>query len=157
MLHACPCCQSLKALRRLTPWQARHSQRMRWCSGRAQAGRVRLQVTIGAVQIDFLGEPTTGNLHLVQREGARGVSGVHALGLRHTGDVFDAPLEQLRANQQVLAALQAKNSNPVFHACKLINRRMQGMTCFCAGGASRCSLNRQADFNFSRKSRPHTT
>ncbi|KAK9835055.1 hypothetical protein WJX81_007524 [Elliptochloris bilobata] len=53
-------------------------------------------------EIDFLGEPTTGNLHLVQREGGEGSSGVHVLGLRHTGDVFDVPLEQLRANQQAM-------------------------------------------------------
>ena len=38
---------------------------------------------------------------------------MHALGLRHTGDVFDAPLEQLRANQQVCVAnIQAKTPSP---------------------------------------------
>ena len=73
---------------------------MSWRSSRAQAARMCCFHRRCCAQIDFLGEPTTGNLHLVQREGARGVSGVHALGLRHTGDVFDAPLEQLRANQQ---------------------------------------------------------
>lgn len=53
-------------------------------------------------QIDFLGEPTTGNLHLVQRGGEEGAAGgVHALGLCSMGDVFEAPTEQLRARQQV--------------------------------------------------------
>ena len=74
------------------------------CSGSARSVHARWRLTLGVAQIDFLGEPTTGNLHLVQREGAQGASCVHALGLRHTGDVFDAPPEQLRANQQVRGA-----------------------------------------------------
>jgi hypothetical protein len=65
------------------------------------------------LQIDFLGEPTTGNLHLVQRgteDGAHG--GVHALGLRSMGDVFEAPIEQLRARQQVRALARKGQRRP---------------------------------------------
>lgn len=51
------------------------------------------------MQIDFLGEPTTGNLHLVQRVTSEGLANV--LGLRQFDDIFSVPYRELRQNQQV--------------------------------------------------------
>ncbi|CAL8467153.1 g6689 [Coccomyxa elongata] len=51
-------------------------------------------------EIDFLGEPTTGNLHLVQRVTSEGLANV--LGLRQFDDIFSVPYRDLRQNQQGL-------------------------------------------------------
>lgn len=45
-------------------------------------------------EVDFLGESTTGNLHLVGRERERGISNV--LGLSSVGDIVDMPVSELR-------------------------------------------------------------
>lgn len=50
-------------------------------------------------QVDFLGESTEGNLHLVSR--ASNKSAKTVLGLLHPRDILETPIEQLKAAQQV--------------------------------------------------------
>ena len=57
------------------------------------------QLPACCAQIDFLGEPTTGNLHLVQRAASEGAANV--LGLRHFDDIFSVPYRLLQQSQQV--------------------------------------------------------
>ena len=68
ILCACPRHQVWKFC--ADSWQARHSQHTSRCSVRAQNGRVCLHETLDSVQIDFLGEPTTGNLNELVQQGA---------------------------------------------------------------------------------------
>ena len=132
MLRAFPRCQVWSSAQTGSMGAPSSLLRTSQCSSTAQIGHVYLHFTLCSAQIDFLGEPTTGNLHLVQREGARGVSGVHALGLRHTGDVFDAPLEQLRANQQV------RGDPPLSQTCNPCIACVQAHTGAQAGVPSMC-------------------
>lgn len=62
---------------------------------------------VWAMQIDFLGEPTTGNLHLVQRVASEGLANV--LGLKRFDDIFSVPYRELRQNQQVIAQLHTSD------------------------------------------------
>lgn len=50
-------------------------------------------------QVDFLGESTTGNLHLVGREQEHGIGNV--LGLASVDDIVDMPVNQLRQATKV--------------------------------------------------------
>ena len=57
------------------------------------------------MQVDFLGESTEGNLHLVRPAGepegaAKGI--IDVLGLTQPEDVFSVPLASLRDSKQVL-------------------------------------------------------
>ena len=63
------------------------------------------------MQIDFLGEPTTGNLHLVQRVASEGLANV--LGLKHFDDIFSVPYRELRQNQQVVTLLSLIDCNAI--------------------------------------------
>lgn len=49
--------------------------------------------------MDFLGESTTGNLHLVGRERERGIGNV--LGLSSVDDIVDMPVSELRKATKV--------------------------------------------------------
>ncbi len=53
-----------------------------------------------SVQIDFLGESTTGNLRFVQRVKSEGI--VNVLGLQQLDDIITIPYRELKRSQQVL-------------------------------------------------------
>lgn len=53
-----------------------------------------------ALQVDFLGEPTTGNLHLVEKR-ASSKGGANVLGLQKIDDIFSIPFGQLKEKQHV--------------------------------------------------------
>lgn len=52
------------------------------------------------LQIDFLGESTTGNLRFVQRVRSEGI--VNVLGLQQLDDIVTIPYRELKTSQQVL-------------------------------------------------------
>ena len=56
-------------------------------------------------QIDFLGESTTGNLHLELRQGIikdlRSAGVVNVLGMHTLDDIYTLPLESLKKSTQV--------------------------------------------------------
>lgn len=56
-------------------------------------------ITLCLLQVDFLGEPTTGNLHLVERVSTQGLANV--LGLQNMDDIFTIPFRELKEKQQV--------------------------------------------------------
>ena len=51
------------------------------------------------LQIDFLGEITTGNLHLVDQVSTEGT--INVLGITHLSDIVDVSYEALKASQKV--------------------------------------------------------
>ena len=51
------------------------------------------------LQVDFLGESTSGNLHLVDQEHHRGMGNV--LGLEDVDAIVDMPVEELRRHTKV--------------------------------------------------------
>ena len=53
-----------------------------------------------ALQVDFLGEPTTGNLHLVEKR-ASSKGGANVLGLQKIDDIFSIPFGELKEKQHV--------------------------------------------------------
>ena len=59
--------------------------------------------------MDFLGEPTTGNLHLVERVSTQGVANV--LGLQKMDDIFTIPFSDLKEKQQVTNPAAALSSS----------------------------------------------
>ena len=60
------------------------------------------------LQVDFHGEPTTGNLHLVERVSTQGVANV--LGLQKIDDIFTIPFSDLKAKQQVTASAMLRRA-----------------------------------------------
>lgn len=55
-------------------------------------------------QVDFLGESTEGNLHLVSRASHKGITKI--LGLSSSGDILSVPINQLKSSQEVRDVLQ---------------------------------------------------
>ncbi|KAK9819835.1 hypothetical protein WJX72_002959 [[Myrmecia] bisecta] len=53
-----------------------------------------------SAEVDFLGEVTTGNLHLVERVNSEGI--VNVLGLSQLNDIFDMPYTKLKAAQKAI-------------------------------------------------------
>lgn len=68
------------------------------------------------LQVDFLGEPTTGNLHLVERVSTQGVANV--LGLQKMDDIFTIPFSDLKEKQQVTAPAAALGSSTALRGGK---------------------------------------
>ena len=68
------------------------------------------KLCMGLPQVDFLGEVTTGNLHLVDSVTTEGT--VNVLGLSHLGDIVDVPYEDLKDSQKVRISALACT-----HAC----------------------------------------
>lgn len=58
-----------------------------------------LNVWHAGCQVDFLGEITTGNLHLLDQVSAEG--DVSVLGLSHLTDIVDVPYDSLKGAQKV--------------------------------------------------------
>ena len=61
-----------------------------------------------AMQIDFLGEPTTGNLHLVSRVTSEGLANV--LGLRHFDEIIETPYKSLQHSQRVRPTIASQTT-----------------------------------------------
>ena len=57
------------------------------------------------LQVDFLGESTSGNLRFVQRVKSEGI--VNVLGLEQLDDIITTPYKVLKKSQQVCPVLLA--------------------------------------------------
>ena len=60
---------------------------------------------VSGVQVDFLGESTSGNLRFVQRVKSEGI--VNVLGLQQLDDIIAIPYKDLKESQQVCLCFAA--------------------------------------------------
>ena len=66
-----------------------------------------------AAQVDFHGELTTGNLHLVESVSTQGLANV--LGLKKIDDIVSTPFKELKAKQQVNFILYMLHRMPALY------------------------------------------
>ena len=71
------------------------------------------------MQVDFLGESTTGNLRFVQRVTTEGL--INVLGMQQLDDIETIPYTDLKRSQQVRRLPNVHSSLMCLQACKHCN------------------------------------